>query len=90
MFWSTYIGPASPDDARELAKMKEALRHLGELSKADHDRLQTELARLREGIERLGSMEAFTVTRAVTNSEADQELSARIDYARALLKGPTP
>ena len=25
MFWSTYIGPASPDDARELRRLREGI-----------------------------------------------------------------
>lgn len=43
------------------------------------------IAELRAALERLGSMEAFVMSRVVTNHPADQELTARIDFARAAL-----
>ena len=44
-----------------------------------------ELARLREALERLASMEALTMTRAVVMPH-DEELIARINFAEQALK----
>ena len=47
-----------------------------------------EIERLREALQRLASMEAFTISRAVdSNNPADKELIARINYAELALKG---
>ncbi len=47
--------------------------------------LQEKYDKLKERVERLGSMEAFEMPRVVTNSDADKELIARIKYARESL-----
>jgi hypothetical protein len=44
-----------------------------------------EVAGLRAALERLGSMEAFTLSRVI-DPERDAELLARVDFARASLK----
>jgi Lar family restriction alleviation protein len=48
------------------------------------DTVAGEVERLREALERLSSMEAFVIARAV-NPDQDAELLARIDFARAAL-----
>ena len=51
----------------------------------ERDRLLKENERLRKALERLGSMEALMIPRAISHP-GDKELIARIDYARAALK----
>lgn len=49
------------------------------------DRLQAENQRLQEALQRLGSMEAFDISRAV-DPDKDKELIARINFANAALE----
>jgi len=46
---------------------------------------EANLAKMRNDVKRLGSMEAFGSPRMITKD--DDELIARIDYARAILDG---
>lgn len=49
------------------------------------ERLRADRDRLREKLARLGSMEAFVMARAV-DADRDEELIARIDFAREALQ----
>lgn len=68
------------------ATFNQALRDAETLDAAYHSAAATarECERLTKALERLGSMEAFEVARAV-NVAADAELLARISFARAVL-----
>lgn len=88
-----------PDiDARE-AEIRQLVRQLdvamhGEEGAAEQaslcdligpaERTRAQLQACREALERLGSMEAFVVSRAI-DPRRDEELLARIDFARAAL-----
>ena len=65
---------------KQCAGYREGAENLGVEMKA----IEAERDRLRETLERLGSMEALVSTRAVKLPE-DVELIARIDFARAAL-----
>lgn len=52
---------------------------------AERERYAPEIERLRNAIERLGSMEAFSISRSIRPG-VDDELIARIDYARSMLE----
>ena len=59
------------------------VRHEGQISSPPE--LIEERDRLRAAIERLGSMEAFSISRPIRPG-VDDELIARIDYARSMLE----
>lgn len=72
---------------RRLDEVKDTRRRLGtwvNVYPSQVDWLINEIDRLEAVVRRLGSVEAFTTARVV-DKDVDQELLARIDYAREAL-----
>jgi hypothetical protein len=78
----------TPEHLEDLARARLQNKGPYEIKLEDtHDwKVAQEVRRLREVLERLGSMEAFDVARGV-RLPTDKELLARIDFARAALAG---
>ncbi len=70
-------------EARARAKVREGAAYIHMRPSEVLQMIETE-RRLRASLERLGSMEAFTVSRSIDHKH-DSELLARIDFARLAL-----
>jgi len=87
-------GHGHDDDCPEMARViaESSTRQRLDALLAEHDATVqsqgAEIERLRTVVERLGSMEAFTTPRTIKGA-VDDELLARIDFARATLTQPT-
>ena len=86
--WRSDIDLATRAWDFQQAKVAEQFESIDTLQRYHHKRyaaLQADVERYRKVIERLGSSEAFDVSRGFKRPQ-DDELIARMDYAKAALK----